>query len=197
LSDTLVVHGKKSKKTVLETEVNYSAEDSFRIVVGEEKIYLYRNAKVAYQDINLESDYIEFDMSKNTVMAAGSKDTAGVLKGKPNFSKGNEKFDSDTIKYNFESQKGIIKFIVTQQGEGYLHSNLTKRFSDGRIDVKNGKYTTCDAPHPHFYIALTKAIAIPRDKIVSGPAYLVLEDIPLPLAIPSASFQIPHNGHRD
>src|SRR4030042_3128008 len=127
-------------------------------------------------------------MDNTTMMAAGLKDTSGTVEGKPVFKQDNEKFDSDTIMYNFKTRKGIIKYVITQQGEGYLHSKQTKRLADGQIHIKTGKYTTCDAPHPHFYIGLTKAIAIPKDKIVSGPAYLVLEDIPLPLALPFGFF---------
>ena len=92
------------------------------------------------------------------------------------------------MQYNFDTHKGIIKYIITKQGEGYLHSERTKRLADGEIHVSKGKYTTCDAPHPHFYIHLTKAIVIPDKKIVSGPAYMVLEDIPLPLALPFGFF---------
>ena len=187
-ADTLALAGRKDKKNVLEAEVKYTAEDSFRIVIGEQKIYLYKTAKVDYQNINLASDYVEFDMDKNTVMATGMADTSGTVKGKPVFTQGEEKYDSDTLMYNFKSHKGIIKYVVTKQGDGFLHSKQTKRLSNGQINVKGGKYTTCDAPHPHFYIGLTKAIAIPNDKIVSGPAYLVLEDIPLPLALPFGFF---------
>ena len=187
-ADTMASARKRAKKNVLEAQVKYTAEDSFRIRISEQKIYLYRNAKVEYQNINLESNYVEFDMNNSTVMAAGLKDTAGLLQGKPIFTQDNEKFNSDTIMYNFKTRKGIIKYVITQQGEGYLHSKQTKRLADGQIHIKTGKYTTCDAPHPHFYIALTKAIAIPKDKIVSGPAYLVIEDIPLPLALPFGFF---------
>jgi len=187
-ADTTLPVKKDAGKNILEAEVKYSADDSFRIKLSEQKIYLYKNAKVEYQNINLESNYVEFDMDNSTVMAAGLKDTAGLLQGKPVFKQDEETFNSDTLMYNFKTRKGVIKHIVTKQGEGLLHSKQTKRLSDGEIHVKTGKYTTCDAPHPHFYIGLTRAIAIPKDKIVSGPAYLVMEDIPLPLALPFGFF---------
>ena len=115
-------------------------------------------------------------------------DSAGQIAGKPIFTQGDEEISSDTLRYNFETRKGIIKQIITKQGEGYLHATRTKRLEDGEIHISKGKYTTCDDPHPHFYIRLTKAIAIPNDKIVSGPAYMVMEDIPLPLALPFGFF---------
>jgi hypothetical protein len=186
--DTLSVHQRNDKKNVLEAEVKYTSDDSLSISLGEQKIYLYKNADVDYTNINLKANYIEFDMNTNTVTANGTVDTTGKVVGKPVFTQGSEKFDSDTIRYNFESHKGIIKYIITKQGEGYLHSDRTKRLEDGEIHISKGKYTTCDAPHPHFYIRLTRAIAIPQKKIVSGPAYMVLEDIPLPLALPFGFF---------
>ncbi len=186
--DTLINGGKDKKKNALEAPVKYASADSFIIMVGPQKTYLYKEAAVDYQNISLKSDYIEFDMSSNTVTAGGMVDSAGHIAGKPIFTQGDEEISSDTLRYNFETRKGIIKQIITREGEGYLHATRTKRLADGEIHINKGKYTTCDAPHPHFYIRLTKAIAIPNDKIVSGPAYMVLEDIPLPLALPFGFF---------
>jgi hypothetical protein len=186
--DSVALSKKDIKKPLLETEVRYSSEDSLSISIGQQKVYLFDKATVKYQDIGLKADYIEFDYGSKTVMAMGAVDSSGQMAGKPEFTQGDEVFDSDTMRYNFETHKGIIKYIVTKQGEGYLHSTRTKRLTDGEIHISKGKYTTCDAPHPHFYIALTKAISIPRKRIVSGPAYLVFEDIPLPLALPFGFF---------
>jgi lipopolysaccharide assembly outer membrane protein LptD (OstA) len=186
--DTITGVTKKKEKSPIEAEVFYHSRDSFKISLSEQKVYLYGEAQVNYQNIELTADYIVFDMSNNVVMATSLSDSLGKPTGKPVFKQGNETFQSDTLRYNFETRKGVIKYIFTQQGEGYLHSKQTKRLSDGEIHLKSGKYTTCDAEHPHFYIGLTKAIAIPEKKIVSGPAYLVLEDIPLPLILPFGFF---------
>ena len=189
LQDTATtVPRKKSSKQTLESQVKYSARDSMITAVEKRKLYLYGEAKVFYEDIELKADFMEFDMNNNVVTAMSLTDTSGSVTGKPVFKKGDETFDSDTISYNFKTKKGMIKNILTEQGEGYLHSQRTKRLTNGHIHIKNGKYTTCNADHPHFYIGLTKAIAIPDDKIVSGPAYFVMEDIPLPLILPFGFF---------
>ena len=192
-SDTIVSDSAKpgkigKKKPVLESEVKYTSQDSLIFSVGKQKVYLFKSGVVNYQDIGLKGDYIEFDYSTKVAMAAGAIDSSGKLGVKPEFTKGNDKYDFDTMRYNFDTHKAIIKSIITQQGEGYLHSTLTKRLSNGEIDIRRGKYTTCDAPHPHFYIALTKAISIPGKKTVSGPGYLVFEDIPVPLGLPFGFF---------
>jgi hypothetical protein len=186
--DTIAGTAPLKKKTELEAEVKYSSDDSMSISISEKRIFLYNKAVVNYQNIGLKADYVEFNMVDHTVSANGVPDSSGALTGKPVFSQGSEEFDSDTMKYNFDSHKGIIKYIISKQGDGYLHSERTKRLADGEIHVAKGKYTTCDAPHPHFYIRLTKAIVIPDKKIISGPAYMVLEDIPLPLALPFGFF---------
>ena len=186
ITDTIKI--KKSRKSDLEDIVNYNATDSIIISLSAKRMFLYNSVKINYQDINLTADYVEFDLSNNVVMATGVIDTSGVYKGKPEFKQGEQAFVSDTIRYNFKTKKGIIKYIATQEGEGYLQAEKTKRDNYGHIHIKGGKYTTCDASHPHFYIALTKAIAIPDDKIVSGPIYFVLEDIPLPVIIPFGFF---------
>ncbi len=185
---TIEAAAKKKKKSPIESEVLYQSRDSFKISIAEQKVYLYGEAKVNYQNIELTADYIVFDMTNNVVMATSLSDTMGKPTGKPVFTQGTETFQSDTLRYNFETQKGVIKYVFTQQGEGYLHSKQTKRLADGHINLKDGKYTTCDAEHPHFYIGLTKAIAIPEKKIISGPAYLVIEDVPLPLVLPFGFF---------
>ncbi|MBN2212858.1 MAG: LPS-assembly protein LptD [Bacteroidales bacterium] len=194
ISDTIqhdttgMVPKTKSKKQTLESQVRYSSRDSMITAVVKRKLYLYGEAQVYYEDIELKADFMEFDMNNSEVTAMSLTDTSGSVTGKPVFKKGDETFESDTIRYNFKTKKGLIKNIVTEQGEGYLHSHITKRLSNGHIHIKNGKYTTCNAEHPHFYIGLTKAIAIPDDKIVSGPAYFVMEDIPLPLILPFGFF---------
>jgi len=174
---------------VIETPIYYNAEDSMIFVIDSQKIFLYGDAVVKYKEIELKASHIEFDMNNNIVFAKGTLDSLGKETGNPEFKEGNEVFLAKTLRYNFETKKGIIYGVrYEQQGEGILHSEKTKKHANAEIHFINGKYTTCNADHPHFYIALTKGKDIPDDKIVSGPAYLVVEDIPLPIVIPFALF---------
>lgn len=169
--------------------VNYDADTVITSFEGDTAfIYLYGNGNVTYDDIELTADYIRFNMSTREVFAKGMPDSTGRLAGEPIFKQGGEEFQSEKLRYNFATRKGYIHNIKTEQQDGFLHSEITKRQPNGHIHIKNGKYTTCDADHPHYYVALTKAIAIPNDKIISGPAYLVIEDIPLPLILPFGFF---------
>jgi hypothetical protein len=178
-SDTLLKKQHKKKKSTLDSPVHYTSVDSMSIVVDSKKVYLYGKGNIKYQKFELNSEYIESDLNTNITYAKGELDTANKYFGKPIFKQGSEEFDSDSIYYNIKSGKGIIYDVVSKQDEGVLHSSMTKRDNQGHIYVQGGKYTTCDAEHPHFYMKLTKAIVVPNDKIITGPAYLVVADIPI------------------
>jgi hypothetical protein len=169
-------------------EVHYSAADSIVFSLDGGKVELYGDALITYEEIELKASYIRYEMDQNLVVAFGMQDSTGKVIGNPVFTDENGSFESKRLKYNFKTQKGFIEEVVTEQEGGYLHADQTKKQTNGHIHLKDGKYTTCDAAHPHFYIAITKGISMPGDKIVSGPAYIVLENVPLPLGIPFGFF---------
>ncbi len=168
--------------------VYYDAEDSLQFDFIKQKAYLYGNAVVIYEDINLTSAFIEMDFNTNEVFAYGLQDSTGATIGKPLFTDDAENFEADTIRYNFRSKKGIIKEVTSEFEGSFLHGGKTKKQENGHIHMVDGKFTTCDLDHPHYYFKISKAKVIPNDKIVSGPAYLVIEDIPTPLGIPFGFF---------
>ena len=180
---------KRVQVSDFKSKLTYTASDSTSYSADLKKAYLYGNAKVNYEDIELTANYIEYDFTNNMVFAKGLPDSTGTIKGEPEFKQGSESFNAQTLTYNFKTKKGIIYKISTKQGDGFLLANKTKREANGIINLKGGKYTTCDLPDPHFYLALTKAVVVPGDKIVSGPAYFVLEDVPIfPVFIPFGFF---------
>jgi len=179
---------KKVSKNVLDSKVDYVSDDSIRFEVSTQKVFLFTKAKVNYEDVELKAGYIVLDMENNMVLAAGRKDSAGKIIEKPELTQGEQKTEADTIIYNFKTRRGLMKYIQTVQGEGFITATVAKKDSNDIYYIKNGKYTTCDADHPHFYIHMTKMKVIPDDKIVTGPAYLVLADVPTPLAIPFGFF---------
>ncbi len=168
-----------AKATVLEAPIVYNATDSIIVSLDGQKVFLYKNGVVTYQSIELKADYIELDLNSKEVYAEGIPDTAEVVQGSPVFKDGTDEFECKTLRYNFETQKGIITDVKTEQGEGYVHSERTKKIDKNAFILKNGKYTTCDADHPHFYLHMSKAKVISNKKIITGPAYMVLEDFPI------------------
>ncbi|PTN07759.1 putative LPS assembly protein LptD [Mangrovibacterium marinum] len=177
-ADSLAVEA-NDEKPVLEATINYNATDSIIVSLDGQKVYLYKEGKVTYENIELTADYIILDLNTKEVYAEGLADTAGVVQGAPIFKDGTDEFECKNLRYNFKSQKGIIEDVKTEQGEGYVHSERTKKVDKDAFILKNGKYTTCDADHPHFYLKMTKAKVISNKKIITGPAYMVLEDFPI------------------
>jgi lipopolysaccharide assembly outer membrane protein LptD (OstA) len=188
-SDTLDASG-DTAEPFLRSQIKYNAKDSIVFSRTDNKVYLYEEAKVTYGDIELTADYIEYIQDSNMVFARGVKDSTGKLVGTPIFKEGDKTYDARILRYNFKTQQGYIRRIVTQEQEGYLHSEETKKHSDNQFHFRRGKFTTCEKANPDFYIAMTKGKVIPNKRIVAGPSYLVLEDIPLPIGVPFGFFPI-------
>ncbi len=167
------------KKPIIEAPIVYNADDSIIVSLDGQKVYLYNNAKVTYQDIELTAYYIELDLESKQIYAEGIRDSLGEMTEKPVFTQGADEYESETMRYNFETEKAFITKVVTEQGEGMLLSDRTKKIGTETFITEKAKYTTCDADHPHFYLHLTKAKVISNNKIVTGPAYMVLEDFPI------------------
>ena len=172
------------KKQPLDAPVVYESNDSTTFTLGGAAT-LYGSGKVNYQKIELGAEVISMNLHSSTVHAYGSDDSTGTIKGKPVFKDGDTSYDTETINYNFKTRKAGITDVVTQQGEGYVVGTIAKKDAEDNIYMKDGKYTTCDHhDHPHFYMQLTRAKVKPKKNVVTGPAYLVVEDVPLPLAVP-------------
>lgn len=166
-------------KPVIEAPIDYNASDSIVVSFDGQRVYLYNEARVTYQQIELTAYFIELNLETKEVYAEGLIDSTGNLVQKPIFKDGSDEFESKSLRYNFDTEKGIITEVITEQGEGIVHSERTKKISKDAFLLAKGKYTTCDAEHPHFYLHLSKAKVISNNKIITGPAYMVLEDFPI------------------
>ena len=180
----------RQRKNGLEAPVEYTASDSIVYIAGTNTAYLYGSTNVKYENMDLQSEKVYMSLDSSLVHATGVVDTleAKGLSGTPIFQMGNDTYENDTIAFNFKTKKGLINNVSTQQQEGFLTSELAKRNDKGEIFLQHGRYTTCDAEHPDFYIALSRAKVRPGKDVVFGPAYLVVADVPLPLAIPYGFF---------
>ncbi len=179
---------KKSRKSALEAPVTYEAKDSMTMFMDTKNAYLYGEANVKYQNIELNSENITMNLDSSVVHAKYGVDTLGVKFGLPVFKEGSQEYKSETMSYNFDTKKGFIRNVYTEQQDGFLRSEESKKGANDELYLKHGRYTTCDEEHPHFYIALSRAKAHTGKDVFSGPAWLVVEDVPLPLAIPFAYF---------
>ena len=178
----------RTKKNGIDSPVQFSADDSLVYVASSGMSFLYGNSHVTYQNMDLRSENIYMCMDSSLVHATGARDSLGTLYGNPVFKMGSDTYESDTMAFNFKTKKGLIQQVYTEQEDGYLTSELSKRGTNGELYLQHGKYTTCDEPHPDFYLALSRAKVRPGKDVVFGPAYLVVCDVPLPLAIPYGFF---------
>ena len=178
----------RKKSGALDAPVTFSSEDSMVYDAKSKVARLYGNSNVKYQNMDLSSDRIQMSLDSSLVRATGTADSTGAISGTPVFTMGQDKYESNTMAFNFKTKKGFIYNVYTEQEDGYLSSQHSKRDSSGVLYLEHGRYTTCDQPHPDFYIALSRAKVRPGKDVVFGPAYLVVADVPLPLAIPYGFF---------
>ena len=184
----------RSRKNGIDSPVEYSADDSLTYSAASGLAHLYGNSSVKYQNMDLASEQIYMSLDSNLVHATGKMDTTTKkLTGTPVFKMGSDEYESDTMAFNFKTKKGLISNVYTQQDEGFLTSELSKRGADGEMFLQHGRYTTCDDPHPDFYLAMSRAKVRPGKDVVFGPTYLVVADVPLPFAIPYGFFPFTKN----
>jgi lipopolysaccharide assembly outer membrane protein LptD (OstA) len=180
---------KKQKQTQLAATVDYAAKDSLRFEIKGQKVFLFKEAKLKYQDITLNADYVEIDFSKNMVYATGVKDSTGKEVGTPEFFDGSQNFKSKTINYNYNSKRGYINTVFTKQDQGYLHGTVVKKMENDITYIKSGSYSTCESEeHPHFDFRFSKGKVIPGKQVITGPAYMEIAGVPTPLIIPFGFF---------
>ncbi len=172
----------------IENIIDYQAVDSIRFDLVNKKIFLYYKSEITYDDLHLEADYVEINMENGEIFATGVADSTGTVLGKPMFKQGEQDFKTEKMRYNINTKKGVIHSVITEEGSGFMHGEKIKKYEDNTTYVKGGKYTTCDADCPHFELAFERAKVVPNDKIITGPAYLRIEGVPTPLALPFGYF---------
>jgi len=178
----------KQKSNQIDAEINYSAKDSI-VFLGNGTGFLHGNSDIKYKNIKLNSDFIRVKTDSSLIYAHGTLDSLGAKVGEPVFNEGETEYKSRELTYNLKSKKGYIRQAVTQQGEGYIISDRTKKTNTDILCIAGGKYTTCDNhDHPDFYLSLSKGKVKTGSYVVSGPAHLVICDVPLPIAVPFGFF---------
>ena len=171
--------------------IKYKARDSVALDVTARRAYLYSEGSIDYDSMLLMADQVVVDFDRQTLHAHGSaSDTSDDVIGRPYFKQDGAEYHADTITFNYDTKKGIINSVITQEGEGFLHGHKVKKINDSVMYLSGGKYTTCNYAHPHFALNFTKSKLIAGEKIVTGPAWLTIEDVPTPVALPFAFFPI-------
>ena len=190
MRDTLPHDSVKERKPGIDSPVKYEAKDSMTYDAATGFAYLFGESKVQYQGMELNAAKMSMNIDSSMVYADAHRDTTGTLSGKPLYKQGSEQYESESMAFNFKTKKGFISNVSTTQGNGFLTSREGKRADDGTLYLQHATYTTCDAEHPHFGLKLSRAKVIPGKESFFGPAYLVVEDVPLPLFVPFGFFRM-------
>lgn len=170
--------------------IKYKAKDSVAMDLQSRRAFLFTDGDIDYDNMLLKADRVEVDFEQHTLRAFGTLDTSGNTIGRPFFKQDDGEYHADSILFNYTTKKGIIQGVITQEGDGFLHGQKVKKINDSVMYLSGGSYTTCNYAHPHFAINFTKSKLITGQKIVTGPAWLTVEDIPTPVALPFAFFPI-------
>lgn len=190
--DTIIItntqQNGQQKKNAINSKVLYSSTDSISLDLENQKIFMYKDADVKYEKINLKAAFIEYDFTTGILTALPLTDSAGNQYGFPDFKEGDQSFKAKEMRYSFKSKQGFIRNVITEEGGGYLHGDVVKKMQNDVSNMKGGGYTTCDLEHPHYSLRFTRAKVIPNNKIVTGPAYMTIEDVPIPLILPFGMF---------
>lgn len=186
----------KISPNALKYRVDFSSTDSLHFDMRNQKVFMYKEAKIDYDDINLKANYVEMDFNKTEVFASGLPDSTGKEVGQPIFTQGDSEFRSRTMRYNYETKKGLIKSVMTQDGEGTIRGDVVKKMPNNETNIRAGSYSTCPTCENRDYeFRYFKSKVIPDKRIVTGPAYLVIEDVPTPLFLPFGFFPIRKGQH--
>ncbi|HHT29808.1 putative LPS assembly protein LptD [Petrimonas mucosa] len=177
------------KEEKLTAPVYYTAKDSMVFTRGNMG-FLYGEADVKYGDLAIKGEQITMNLDSSIISSTFGLDSLGKEFGHPVFTQGGTEYEMKKVRYNFDTGKAFISNVITQQGEGHIVANTAKKNADNSFYMVNAKYTTCDLhDHPHFYLNLSKAKVRPEKDVVTGPAWLVVADVPLfPIALPFAFF---------
>lgn len=171
--------------------VRWGAKDSTRVIASTSEVQLFGEAFVTMDDIRLEANRIVYSSKNNKACAYGRRDSLENWIGRPVLVQGSQTFEQDELCFDLQTRRGLSRHSVTNQGGAVFHAEIAKRQSDERIHVSDAKFTTCDAPNPHYHFHINRAIMVPGKKVVSGPFYLKFRKIPTPLALPFGWFPTP------
>lgn len=187
-NDSIVNDSIPKKKSTIDTKIEYPAEDSIRFDLTTKRVYMYNDATVKYGSLNLQGDYMEIDFNTNEIFSRGVEDSIGNIDGKPIFKESEDEFASEEMRYNFDSKKGLISGVRTEESGGFLHGEKIKKMPDNTAYIQGGQFTTCDHEHPHYAFRFRKSKVVPGDKIITGPAYFEIGGVPTPLFVPFGLF---------
>ncbi len=185
----------KLSKDSLDAPLKYSADDSVVVLIQDKKILLYGKTKTEYKDIILTAPKVVVDQQTQIVTAVNRKDSTGEVKELAEFTSGDSKFTSDTIRYNFKTQVGLTQNTFTEQGEFHVHGEVAKKVDENVTYIKRATFSTCNLDEPHFGIVTPRMKVVNKKLAISGPAHMEFEGVPIPIYLPFGFYPLSQGRH--
>ena len=191
INDSIVSDSIPNKNSMLDGIVNYKANDITSINPKTKQIYLYNEAQIQYQDMDIQSGVIVIDYGKDLVYAGRLKDSSGIYSQSPILKQGQDIIEPDSIVFNTKTKKALIWNSKTEQQGGRIISDLSKKENDSVYYVKRAKFTTStNEENPEYYFLLRKAKVVPGKKVVTGLTNMFIADVPTPIGLPFGFFPL-------
>lgn len=175
----------------IDSVVTYSASDSVVYSLRSKTMYMFGKGDIKYKELGLKAENIDINWNTSILNAVGVSDTADTtgkkFRGQPELVDGGEKYNGSHVMYNFKSKKGKITLGETEIEKGLYYGREIKRVDTDVLFVGDGKYTTCELEHPHYYFGSPEMKVTVKDKVVGRPIYLYLSDVPV-FALPFGIF---------
>ena len=185
---------KNVKKPILLDKVKYTAKDCVYINRKDNKLILYNEAELYYQDIELRAGIIILDYKTNEVNA-GRIEIDSTLVQFPYFKQANNEVNPDSIRFNFDTQKALIWNSKSGQNGMDVYAAITKKQNDSVYFIKDARVSTAgeliggdEGEGIDYYFKVRKGKIVPGGKIITGFTNMFIADVPTPVAIPFAFF---------
>jgi lipopolysaccharide assembly outer membrane protein LptD (OstA) len=175
----------------IDSVVTYSAVDSVVYSLANKTMYLYGKGNIRYKELGLKSENININWDSATLHAEGVRDTSDTTghqyRGLPEMVDGSERYQGSTLSYNFRTKKGKINLGKTEMEKGLYYGDEIKKVDDRTLFVGDGRFTTCDLEHPHYYFYSPEMKITIGDRVVARPVTLNIADVPV-FALPFGIF---------
>jgi LPS-assembly protein len=185
-----------SSKNALDTAIEYTAEDSMVLDVPAKTITLYgKKATTHYKDNDLTAPIISYDQASGNIIASIKRDSTGKVISMPTYKQSDFLSQSDSIRFNMKSGKGLTKSTYTQEGEMYVYGDVIKKIDNKVFYALRGRFTTCDLDTPHFAFVSNKIKFITNKVAITGPVHPEFEGVPIPIYFPFGIYPLSQGRH--
>lgn len=177
------------------TDIVKTKAESNRTDLQKKMTFLNRKAQIIYGDVQIDADYISINWETGTIYARGQMDDRDRIVTPATLTQAGKKYEFNEVNYNYRNGQAITYNARTEESEGVIVAQKTKKYNDSVYHMRRGIYTT----DTYFlqkkdtaadYHLLAQDIKLIKGKnssqVITGPVQMVIEQVPTPLVMPFA-----------